>query len=58
MVRAQVPLPIVSRLMNHTSVETTMRYVKAGSGELAEWLAREGREGRPHSLRDEVDRWA
>lgn len=34
-----MPLPLVSRLMNHTSVQTTMRYLRAGSGELREWMS-------------------
>jgi site-specific recombinase XerD len=40
LLRAGVPLPIASNLMNHSNVHTTMRYVKAGGDELAEWLAR------------------
>jgi site-specific recombinase XerD len=38
LIRAGVPLPIVSRMMNHTSVTTTMLYVKAGGDELRDWL--------------------
>jgi site-specific recombinase XerD len=40
LLRAGVPLPIASNLMNHSNVHTTMRYMKAGGDELAEWLAR------------------
>lgn len=38
LIRAGVPLPIVSRMMNHTSIQTTMLYVKAGGDELRDWL--------------------
>lgn len=38
LIRAGVPLPIVSRMMNHTSITTTMLYVKAGGDELKDWL--------------------
>lgn len=38
LIRADVPLPIVSRMMNHTSINTTMLYVKAGGDELHSWL--------------------
>lgn len=38
LLRAGVPLPMASRLMNHSSVQTTMRYMKTGGDELAEWL--------------------
>lgn len=38
LLRAGVPLPMVSTLLNHTNVHTTMRYVKAGGDELSEWL--------------------
>lgn len=38
MLRAGVPLALVSRLLNHSSIQTTMRYVKAGGDELAAWL--------------------
>lgn len=38
LIRAGVPLPIVSRMMNHTSITTTMLYVKAGGDELRDWL--------------------
>lgn len=40
LIRAGVPLPIVSSLMNHSNVHTTMRYVRAGGDELGEWLAK------------------
>jgi len=38
LIRADVPLPIVSRMLNHSSVDITMRYVKAGGDELKAWL--------------------
>ena len=38
MLRAGVPIALVSRLLNHSSIQTTMRYVKAGGDELAAWL--------------------
>lgn len=37
MLRAGVPLHLVSRLANHSNVTTTMRYVKATGSELSEW---------------------
>jgi site-specific recombinase XerD len=40
LIRAGVPVHLVSRLMNHTSVDVTMRYVRAGGDELAEWRRR------------------
>lgn len=40
LLRAGIPLHLVSRLMNHTDTSTTMRYVKAGGDELSEWLRR------------------
>lgn len=39
---AGVPLAIVSRLLNHTNIQTTMRYVRAGGDELAEWSRSQG----------------
>jgi integrase/recombinase XerC len=45
LLRAGVPLPIASNLMNHSNVHTTMRYMKAGGDELAEWLAHTTRRG-------------
>lgn len=39
LIRAGLPLALVSRLMNHTNVNTTMRYVQAGGRELNEWLS-------------------
>jgi integrase/recombinase XerD len=39
LLRAGVPLHEVSRLANHTSVETTMRYVKTSTDPLADRLA-------------------
>jgi integrase/recombinase XerD len=38
LIRSGVPLPIVSRMMNHSSITTTMLYVKAGGDELHDWL--------------------
>lgn len=40
LIRAGVPIPIVSNLLNHANIHTTMRYVKASGDELGEWLAR------------------
>lgn len=37
LLRAGVPLHLVASLMNHSNTTITMRYVKAGGGELAEW---------------------
>lgn len=39
LLRAGVPLPLVSKLLNHSSVQTTMRYARLGGDELAEWLS-------------------
>ena len=39
LLRAGLPLALVSRLMNHTNINTTMRYVQAGGRELSEWLS-------------------
>ncbi len=38
LLRADVPIHIVSRLLNHSNIQITMRYVKAGAAELREWL--------------------
>jgi site-specific recombinase XerD len=38
LLRAGVPLHIVSSLLNHRSINTTMRYVRAGHDALAEWM--------------------
>ena len=38
LLRAGLPLPIASNLLNHANVHTTMRYMKAGGDELSEWL--------------------
>lgn len=64
LLRAGVPLAMVSRLMNHSSIQTTMRYVKSGADELGEWLTRETNEiGRGTSSlegetgREEGERW-
>lgn len=40
LIRAGTPLPIVSRMMNHSNISTTMLYVKAGGDELRDWLHR------------------
>lgn len=37
LIRAGVPLHIVQSILNHSSIETTMRYVKVGGGALADW---------------------
>jgi integrase len=39
LLRAGVPLAIVSSLLNHANVQTTMRYLKAGGDALSEWLS-------------------
>lgn len=41
LLRAGVPIHLVSRMANHGSIETTMRYVKAAGEELTEWLDQE-----------------
>lgn len=38
LVRAGVPMPLVSQLMGHSNPQTTYRYVRAGGRELTEWL--------------------
>lgn len=38
LISAGVPLPIVSRLLNHSHISITMRYVRAGGDELRQWL--------------------
>lgn len=38
LLRAGVPLPMVTTLMNHSSPTVTMRYLKLGGDELGEWL--------------------
>jgi integrase len=42
LLRAGVPLGMVSVLLNHANVQTTMRYCKVAGTDLAEWLTREG----------------
>ena len=37
---ASVPLPLVMELMNHSDINVTMRYVRAGGGELDAWALR------------------
>ena len=39
LLRAGVPLHLVSRMANHTSPTVTSRYIKAGGSELREWMA-------------------
>jgi len=39
LLRSGVPLAIVSSLLNHSNVQTTMRYLKTGGNALGEWLA-------------------
>lgn len=43
LLRCDVPLPIVQRLMNHSSPTVTMRYLRAGANELREWMRANGR---------------
>jgi integrase/recombinase XerD len=40
LLRAGVPIHLVSRILNHSSPSITMRYVKAGGAELREWRSR------------------
>jgi site-specific recombinase XerD len=44
LLRCGVPIHIVSALLNHSSIQTTMRYVRAGRDALAEWM--DGKHGR------------
>lgn len=37
LLQAGVPVHLVSRLLNHSNIQTTMRYVKAGGDELGDW---------------------
>lgn len=37
LLRAGLPLQMVSRILNHSNVTTTMRYVRSSHSELAEW---------------------
>lgn len=39
LLRAGMPIPMVSRYLNHRNIQTTMRYVRAGQGEMKEWAA-------------------
>lgn len=39
LLRAGVPLHLVSRMANHSTPTVTSRYIKAGTSELREWLA-------------------
>lgn len=43
LLRCEVPLAIVQRLMNHSSPNVTMRYIRAGANELREWMRNNGR---------------
>jgi integrase len=38
MLRAAVPIELVSELANHSNISITMRYVKGGSDRIGEWL--------------------
>jgi site-specific recombinase XerD len=38
LLRAGVPLHLVKDILNHSSIDITMRYVKAGGSQLKEWL--------------------
>jgi site-specific recombinase XerD len=38
LLRSGVPIALVSRLVNHSNITTTMRYAKLGEDELGEWL--------------------
>lgn len=38
LLRARVPLHLVTQMMNHSSPEITMRYIRAGGEQLREWL--------------------
>jgi len=51
LLRAGVPIHLVSRLLNHSDIKMTMRYAKAGSDELGEWRRQRG------SLGDEFGRF-
>jgi site-specific recombinase XerD len=46
LLRAGVPLALASRLMNHSNIQTTMRYVRCGSDELQEWFNSQSGKGR------------
>lgn len=55
LLRCGVPLYLVSSLLNHRSIQTTMRYVRAGHDALAEWM--DGQHGRGNqSSRDDAPR--
>lgn len=43
LLRCDVPLALVQRLMNHSSPNVTMRYIRAGGNELREWMRGNGR---------------
>jgi site-specific recombinase XerD len=51
--RARVPVEVVARLMGHTNVRVTMRYVEVGQDPLADFLAGEDA---PAELRP-MNRW-
>jgi len=38
LLRAGVPVALVSGLLNHAAIQTTMRYLKVGGDELRDWL--------------------
>jgi site-specific recombinase XerD len=44
LLRAGVPIHLVSVLANHSSIATTMRYAKLGGQDLREWRLRRGRD--------------
>ncbi len=45
LLRAGVPLHLVSRMANHSSPTVTNIYVKAGASELREWMSAVNRHG-------------
>lgn len=42
LLRAGVPIHLVKEIANHTSINTTMRYVRAGGAELRTWMNETG----------------
>lgn len=53
LLRADVPIHLVSRLANHSDISITMRYAKLGGQDLRQWRARKRGELRA----DAYDRW-
>lgn len=45
LLQADVPVHLVSRLLNHSSLDMTMRYVRAGAHEFGQWRAQTGPAG-------------